>query len=448
MSRLLRLSLVQIHVWLGRQIQLTSADLRHCETESSLRRRRTRRRANRRSLEAPRPPPNDEELRWKSRQRNSYPNDSDLVYSGTDDENEQSYGRRFRQYQSDYAQSIRGFVVHYDSSDVNAEADKTEAAVIEIVQVDESGCNRHPQSILSTVGTESSGQKDSGFSDVLGTERTPRISADPGGTSAEEQDQEEGDGHDPATSHRKTNRHRDPSVDDAETEDNPATLTNKSMEGQREIDGPHRATIRGQDHSIDQHCNGTQSPTSKDAAPSPTWQTGEQCKVQTATIKAPYSSLFDAKSKSKLIMDAGSSAMTSTQSNPPTSRRLRDDEELPALILKSSARSVNNRDQSNPSTTAMAPTAALDNSTPRTLAFSRSFRKPSRQNDDDVAVLKKPFHLRRSKSERVGRQSESIDDESHFKSDPFSSMSLTRAAQMRTRRSVYQVDSLCLYFAS
>ena len=64
------------------------------ETESGLRRRRIRRRAQqRRSLTDPRPPPNDEELRWKSRQR--YSDDS-----GSERDDEQHLpGSRYHQQQ-------------------------------------------------------------------------------------------------------------------------------------------------------------------------------------------------------------------------------------------------------------------------------------------------------------------------------------------------------------
>lgn len=74
-----------------RQIQLTSADLRINETASGLRRRKIRRRAQRRSLTETRPPPNDDELRWKSRQRNTHSDESDI----SDDYQSDSYTRRF-----------------------------------------------------------------------------------------------------------------------------------------------------------------------------------------------------------------------------------------------------------------------------------------------------------------------------------------------------------------
>ena len=98
------------------QIQLTSADLRPCETESGLRRRKIRRRAQarRRSLTESRPPPNDEELRWKSRhhrhQRTTYSDDSDLSSDPCksdrdtrDSRDAAPYGRRFMPNLTHYA---------------------------------------------------------------------------------------------------------------------------------------------------------------------------------------------------------------------------------------------------------------------------------------------------------------------------------------------------------
>lgn len=163
------------------QIQLTSADLRPGETESGLRRRRIRRRAHqRRSLTDPRPPPNDEELRWKSRQR--YSDDS---ASESDDEQlqQQASGSRYhthRQQQSLAGTSLvpgpsLGVGVGAVSGGVEVLNHNINSIQLEPIKLNnqQETTQQGPevvrsQSTLSNLGTEtSSGQKDSGFSDLL-----------------------------------------------------------------------------------------------------------------------------------------------------------------------------------------------------------------------------------------------------------------------------------------
>ncbi|KAI9557765.1 hypothetical protein GHT06_014513 [Daphnia sinensis] len=160
------------------EVQLSSADVRLGETESGLRRRRIRRRAQqRRSLTDPRPPPNDEELRWKSRQR--YSDDS-----GSESDDEQHLaGSRYHQQQqrpnlSQYvsdggAPGTGGSGGDGSGRDEGSSSrlNNMDAVHLEpIVKLNEivSDLAVRSQSILSNVGTESSGQKDSGFSDLLG----------------------------------------------------------------------------------------------------------------------------------------------------------------------------------------------------------------------------------------------------------------------------------------
>lgn len=159
------------------KIQLTSADLRPGETESGLRRRRIRRRAQqRRSLTDPRPPPNDEELRWKSRQR--YSDDSG---SESDDEQlqQQANGSRYHTHRA--AQNpISHFDANLTPSHLGAAPQSVATAGgglnnnINTIQLEPIKLNQEimaepgrSQSTLSNLGTESSGQKDSGFSDLL-----------------------------------------------------------------------------------------------------------------------------------------------------------------------------------------------------------------------------------------------------------------------------------------
>ena len=86
-------------------------------------------------------------------------------------------------------------------------------------------------------------------------------------------------------------------------------------------------------------------------------------------------------------------------------------------------------------TNALVTTAngATKTATPRLAALNRRTSRPS-QGSDEVTVAKKPFHLRRSKSQRVDRQSQSVADDANFKYDSLPTISFTRAAQMRTRR--------------
>ena len=147
------------------------------ETESGLRRRRIRRRAQqRRSLTDPRPPPNDEELRWKSRQR--YSDDS-----GSESDDEQHLpGSRYHQqqrpnmsqYVSDGGAPGTGGSGGDGSGRVNGSSNGLNnintvhlEPIVKSNEVVTEPALRS-QSILSNVGTESSGQKDSGFSDLVG----------------------------------------------------------------------------------------------------------------------------------------------------------------------------------------------------------------------------------------------------------------------------------------
>ena len=158
-------------------MQLSSAGLRLGETESGLRRRRIRRRAQqRRSLTDPRPPPNDEELRWKSRQR--YSDDS-----GSESDDEQHLpGSRYHQqqrpnmsqYVSDGGAPGTGGSGGDGSGRVNGSSNGLNnintvhlEPIVKSNEVVTEPALRS-QSILSNVGTESSGQKDSGFSDLVG----------------------------------------------------------------------------------------------------------------------------------------------------------------------------------------------------------------------------------------------------------------------------------------
>ena len=361
------------------QIQLTSADLRH-ETDSSVRRRKTRRRASRRSLTDGKPPPNDEELRWKSRQRNSYPNDSDLLYSNSDEE--QSYGRRFREYQSDYIQSM-GDYTNYESFDVNA-AEKSDA-IIQIVHVetakerdgDDDNDNRGG-SMLSTLGTESSGQKDSGFSDVL----VNRVWECEAFSVSEEDPAQMTDGQRSRTSLAKK-------------------LEQKQVAAKTESRFVEGSPI-GMDEKTDQLNRMEKGST-----------------VQLA--------------QSSNVRESRPDDDQSTSGHSKTSDRahqLFPDSPSPRLVNKPSERDavVYHEDPAEVST-------VQDQSAKRTGVLTRSFRKPSRQSDDELS--KTTFHLRRSKSERASRNSIAVvDDDGHLKSDQPSSMSLTRALQMKTRRSV------------
>nr|CAH0106892.1 unnamed protein product [Daphnia galeata] len=161
----------------GAEMQLSSAGLRLGETESGLRRRRIRRRAQqRRSLTDPRPPPNDEELRWKSRQR--YSDDS-----GSESDDEQHLpGSRYHQqqrpnmsqYVSDGGAPGTGGSGGDGSGRVNGSSNGLNnintvhlEPIVKSNEVVTEPALRS-QSILSNVGTESSGQKDSGFSDLVG----------------------------------------------------------------------------------------------------------------------------------------------------------------------------------------------------------------------------------------------------------------------------------------
>lgn len=122
------------------------------ETESGLRRRKIRRRAQqRRSLTEPRPPPNDEELRWKSRQR--YSEDSGPE---TDDEGQPRYHTPSRP-------SLNHFLTEGDKE---APEEGRNVLGIQLEPIKMSEEHGRSQSIISNVGTESSGQKDSGFSDL------------------------------------------------------------------------------------------------------------------------------------------------------------------------------------------------------------------------------------------------------------------------------------------
>lgn len=161
----------------GAEVQLSSADMRLGETESGLRRRRIRRRAQqRRSLTDPRPPPNDEELRWKSRQR--YSDDSG---SESDDEQQLTGSRYHQQQRPNLSQYVSdgGAAGTGASGGDGSGRDKGSTSRLNnidtvhlepIVKLNEIVCDLavRSQSILSNVGTESSGQKDSGFSDLLG----------------------------------------------------------------------------------------------------------------------------------------------------------------------------------------------------------------------------------------------------------------------------------------
>lgn len=131
------------------------------ETESGLRRRRIRRRAQRRSLTDPRPPPNDQELRWKSRQR--YSDDSG---SESDDEQQQTGSRYHQQRQQPNYVSDNG--TNGGANPVVGLNQSINAVQLEPLKLNELHDPGRSQSTLSNVGTESSGQKDSGFSDLVG----------------------------------------------------------------------------------------------------------------------------------------------------------------------------------------------------------------------------------------------------------------------------------------
>lgn len=128
------------------------------ETESGLRRRKTRRRAQqRRSLTEPRPPPNDQELRWKSRQR--YSDDS---ASETDDE-EQPSGRFHPQSRPSLGHFLTDANPGVDAEAPDAGSSPLGVHLEPLKANEEQG---RSQSTVSNVGTESSCQKDSGFSDL------------------------------------------------------------------------------------------------------------------------------------------------------------------------------------------------------------------------------------------------------------------------------------------
>lgn len=82
--------------------------------------------------EPPQPPPNDEELRWKSRQRSSFPNDSDLE-TASDDDGQPDFARRLSLYHSDYGRTY----APYDASEVVPPPDGVQSSdlTIHIVQV-------------------------------------------------------------------------------------------------------------------------------------------------------------------------------------------------------------------------------------------------------------------------------------------------------------------------
>jgi hypothetical protein len=127
-------------------------------------------------LTDPRPPPNDEELRWKSRQR--YSDDSG---SESDDEQHLPGSRYHQQQRPNLSQYVSdGGAPGTGGSGGDGSGRLTGSShglsnintvhlepIVKSSQVATDLAVRS-QSILSNVGTESSGQKDSGFSDLVG----------------------------------------------------------------------------------------------------------------------------------------------------------------------------------------------------------------------------------------------------------------------------------------
>jgi hypothetical protein len=123
-------------------------------------------------LTDPRPPPNDEELRWKSRQR--YSDDS-----GSESDDEQHLpGLRYHQQQQQQRPNLSQFVSVGGAPGTGGSGGDGSSQglsnintihlepLVKSSQVATDLAVRS-QSILSNAGTESSGQKDSGFSDLV-----------------------------------------------------------------------------------------------------------------------------------------------------------------------------------------------------------------------------------------------------------------------------------------
>lgn len=126
----------------------------------------------------PRPPPNDEELRWKSRQR--YSDDS-----GSESDDEQHLpGLRYHQQQQQQRPNLSQYVSDGGAPGTGGSGGDGSGRITgsshglsnintvhlePIVKSSQVATDLavRSQSILSNAGTESSGQKDSGFSDLV-----------------------------------------------------------------------------------------------------------------------------------------------------------------------------------------------------------------------------------------------------------------------------------------
>ena len=407
------------------QIQLTSADLRRADTESSLRRRRIRRRA-RRSLTETRPPPNDQELRWKSRQRNSYPNDSD---SGSEDE-EQAYNRFYGNGQTDPLQK------ELDQSSKPKHPEEYGNHHIIQVQLEKeernADGNNTALSVMSNVGTESSGQKDSGFSDVLGT----RVSEC-----------------EPFTDEEAASRKQNSPDRDASTGVLSERLSNHSTSPEYSIE---KLTINNQVNVTPIEITGQQV-NPKENNHKNHWTGNNSTTNQTITTK-PHLDEQAEHARNKSQWTSGGSSTSNHQTNSiinSQSERVNDDRKYHWISSSTTNKTINSQPEqveqrtriknpgwthhdkgtTNNQTGIIAQNYVADevdqsSTITRMKATSQSFRNP-RQTDNSS---KKSFNLRRSKSVRVTNRQPDQTVQSfpnNFKTDI---VSVTRATQMKNRK--------------